>query len=178
VVRRANSRAFESKVEHRNGRVFYREDFVDPSSGWPDRVTAKYSRDGYQLSGENVVAVNGPVFRNFRAIVSLANEGGGGLVFRQNDRGYYALAVFPELATISRIETLKTTELSRWSLERTTASSLKIEVRCDGNDCAFYRQEVLIGRMKDSAFSEGRVGLYLSGKGTAVFTNLTVEEIK
>src|SRR5262245_51116729 len=115
VVRRANSRAFESKMERRNGRMFYRRDgFSDTNSGWPDRVTAKYSQEGYRLSGDNVVAVNGPVFRNFRASVAITTDGGGGLVFRQNDAGYYAVAVFPEFATVSRIEAIKTTEIARW----------------------------------------------------------------
>src|SRR5262245_4338762 len=108
VVRRADSRAFVSKVERRNGRVFYRDDFTDPNSGWPDRVTAKYSREGYRLSGENVVAVNGPVFRNFRATVAMRTDGGGGLVFRQSNAGYYVVAVFPEVVTVSRVEAIKT----------------------------------------------------------------------
>src|SRR5262249_22688770 len=51
---------FESKVEHKNGRVFYRDDFSDQSSGWPNRQTARYSPQGYQLTGQNVVTTNGP----------------------------------------------------------------------------------------------------------------------
>ena len=178
VVRRANSRAFESKVERRNGRVFYRDDFGDPNSGWPDRVTAKYSREGYRLSGENVVAVNGPLFRNFRATVAVTAEGGGGLVFRQSDAGYYAVAVFPEVATVSRIEAIKTTEIARWVLRTVVSGPRKIEVRCEANDCTFYHQDSLIGGIRDGTFSEGRVGLYLSGKGNALFNDLMVEEIR
>ena len=40
-----------------------------------------------------------------------------------------------------------------------------------------YRER-LIGRIKDSMFAEGRVGLYLGGKGNAVFNDLLVEEFK
>jgi len=178
VVRRANSRAFESKIERRNGRMFYRDDFADPNSGWPDRLTAKYSREGYQLSGENVVTVNGPAFRNFRATVSMTADGGAGLVFRQSDAGYYAFGVFPEFASVSRVEALKKTELGRWTLSKTSGRSHRIEVRCEDNDCTFYQQEILIGRIKDATFTQGRVGLYLSGKGDAVFNDLTVEEIR
>src|SRR5262245_23758914 len=178
VVRRANSRAFESKMERRNGRMFYRDDFADTNSGWPDRVTAKYSQEGYRLSGENVVAVNGPVFRNFRASVAITTDGGGGLVFRQNDAGYYAVAVFPEFATVSRIEAIKTTEIARWVLRTEVSNPRKIEVRCEGNDCRFYQQDGLIGGITDGTLSEGRVGLYLSGKGNALFNDLLVEEIR
>jgi hypothetical protein len=48
----------------------------------------------------------------------------------------------------------------------------------EGSDCAFYLQEVLMGRIRDSSFAEGRVGLRLSGKGNAVFNDLSVEETK
>jgi hypothetical protein len=179
VERRVDSRGFESKVERRNGRVFYRDDFTDSKSGWPDRVSAKYSRDGYQLSGENVVAVNGPVFRNFRATVSMTSDGGGGLVVRQSDAGYYAVTVFAEFLTVSRIEAIKTTELARWpTAPGGTQNPQKIEVRCEGTQCAFFHQERLIGQIKDSTFSEGRVGVYLSGKGSVVFKDLSVEQIR
>jgi hypothetical protein len=143
-----------------------------------DRVTAKYSREGYRLSGENVVAVNGPLFWNFRATVAVTAEGGGGLVFRQSDAGYYAVAVFPEVATVSRIEAIKTTEIARWVLRTVVSGPRKIEVRCEGNDCTFYHQDSLIGGIRDGSFSEGRVGLYLSGKGNALFNDLMVEEIR
>jgi len=178
VMRRANTRAFESKIERRGGRLFYRDDFVDPNSGWPDRITAQYFREGYRLSGENLVAVNGPVFRNFRATVLVTPAGAGaGLIFRQNDNGYYALSVFPDFVTANRIEAHRTTELGRWQ-SNTTTPFQKIEVRCEGPDCAFYHQEVLLGQITDSTFSEGRIGLHLSGKGNAVFNELMVEEIR
>ncbi len=179
VERRVDSRGFESKVERRNGRVFYRDDFNDPKSGWPDRVSAKYSREGYQLSGENVVAVNGPVFRNFRATVSMTNEGGGGLVVRQNDAGYYAVTVFAEFVAVNRIESIKTTELARWPIApEEKHNPQKVEVRCEGTQCSFFLHERLIGEIKDSMFSEGRVGVQLSGKGSVVFKDLSVEEIR
>jgi Ca-activated chloride channel family protein len=178
ITRQANSRAFERKVERRNGRVFYQDDFTDPNSGWPDRVTARYTRDGYKLAGDNVVAVNGPVFRNFRASVSLNTDGGAGLVFRQSDRGFYTFAVSPEFAVVTRVEAIKATELNRWSLDAPNTKTRNIEVRCDGSDCAFYQDEMLIGRINDSALSEGRVGLHTVGKANAAFKDLKVEEIQ
>jgi len=111
-------------------------------------------------------------------MVSMTAEGGGGLVFRQSDAGYYAFAVFPEFVSVSRVEALKKTELARWALSKTSGRSQKIEVRCQENDCTFYLQETLIGRTKDATFTQGRVGLYLSGKGDAVFNDFTVQEIK
>jgi Ca-activated chloride channel family protein len=72
---RGDSQAFESKVDRRNGRMFYHDDFSDRSAGWPNRATAKYVKGGYQLSGKNVVAMNGPVFRDFRATVTVKVTG-------------------------------------------------------------------------------------------------------
>jgi hypothetical protein len=178
IARQANSRAFERKVEHRNGRIFYHDDFTDPNSGWPDRLTARYTREGYKLAGDNVVAVNGPVFRNFRAAVSLTTDGAAGLVFRQTDRGYYAFAVTSNVAVVSRVEAIKTTELNRWNLDAGNTDARSIEVRCNGNDCAFYQDEKLIGRINDGTLSEGRVGLHTVGKANAAFKDLKVEEIQ
>src|SRR5262249_14898864 len=73
-VRRDSSPAYESHIERRNGRVFDRDDFSDPSSGWPNRQSAKYAPGGYRLSGENVPALNGPPFNDFRARVSVKVE--------------------------------------------------------------------------------------------------------
>src|SRR5204863_2629590 len=60
VARRDGRPQYNAKIEHRNGRIFYHDDFSDTTSGWPNRRAAKYSPKGYQLSGDNVVAVNGP----------------------------------------------------------------------------------------------------------------------
>ena len=205
--RRDTSLAYEAKVEKKNGAVFYHDDFRDPNSGWPNRTNAKYSRDGYLLTGDTVAAMNGPVFRNFRASVSVAVDSaapsspapanniglsaggvttlaGGGLIFRQNDDGYYALVVFPAqgfqpgMVTAIRVERLKTTELDRWPLIRKAGRAQKIEVRCRETECDIYQDDNRRGRIKDKTFSEGRAGLYLSGRGDALFHDLIVEEIK
>ena len=115
------SGSFSSKVERREGKLLYRDDFNDPSSGWPDRESARYTKEGYRLSGENVVVSNGPEFGDFRAAVTVfiddvlpasnplprvgdsglpttgvqANPPGGGLLFRQTESGYYALILYP-----------------------------------------------------------------------------------
>jgi hypothetical protein len=117
----AVSRAYESKVTRRDGRLIYREDFSDAGSGWPERENAGYVRGGYRLRGEDVVVSAGPEFLNFQAsvVVSVedvpppsnplprvgernlpttgirANPVGGGLVFRHTGSSYYALILYP-----------------------------------------------------------------------------------
>jgi Ca-activated chloride channel family protein len=131
--------AYGSKIDHRNGRIFYHDDFSDVTSGWPDRRSAKYSSKGYELSGENVVAVNGPAFADFRAavLVSLSNGSGGGLVFRQKNDSYYAIAAYPARRSLEsgvllalHVDSTGTQELNRWPLIRTASRDLKLEVRC------------------------------------------------
>jgi hypothetical protein len=179
IVRRSDSRAFETRVQRKDGRIFYDDSFNDPNSGWPDRLTATYTREGYRLNGDNVVAVNGPTFRNFQASVEMTSEsGGGGLVFRQNDRGYYAFTVYPEFATVNRVEPIKTTELAQWPLTAPLRSRQTLEVRCEAADCGFYQQNRLLGRIKDNAFVEGRIGLQVNAKSNAVFNDFRVEELR
>ena len=160
--------------------MFYRDDFKDPFSGWPNSTTAKYSREGYRLTGTNVAATNGPVVRNFRASVGLSVNApaGAGLIFRQNDKGYYALVRFKEFASVIRVEALRTVELERWPSIGKRDYPRRLEVRCEASECQFYEEEALIGGLKDTTFLEGRVGLFLSGKGDALFNDLRVEEIK
>ena len=106
------------------------------------------------------------------------------MIFRQSDDGYYALIAFPPRAgqpgflSVVRVLRLNTTELNRWALLRTAAPAQRIEVRCREADCEIYDEGNLRGKVKDNTFSQGRVGLYLSGKGDALFHNLTVEEQK
>jgi Ca-activated chloride channel homolog len=179
VVRRTDSRAFEARVRRKDGRTLYEDNFSNPNSGWPNRVSAAYEREGYRLNGDNVVAVNGPAFKNFEASVQMTStNGGGGLVFRQNDRGYYAFAVYPDFATVNRVEPIKTTELAQWPLTAPPGFRQTLEVRCQATECGFYQQGRLLGRTKDNAFAEGRIGLHVNAKSNALFKDLHVEEVR
>ncbi|HEY2381267.1 MAG TPA: VWA domain-containing protein [Terriglobia bacterium] len=181
--RRDNSLAYESKVDHRNGRVFYRDDFSDPDSGWPNRQSAKYTSDGYLLSGNNALAVNGPAFSDFRASVSIAIPPGGfkaGLIFRQTEQDYYILGVFPGTPgylAAYQISASGTKELDRWNLISTATLHFKLEVHCQKSECAVYQEGSLRGRLKKLTLLRGRIGLTVIEKGEALFHDLDVEEI-
>jgi hypothetical protein len=208
-TRQGDPVAFERNLETRQGRLFYSDNFQDPASGWPHRGTAQYSTEGYRLVGENVVVTNGPIFRDFRASVTLSIappppsddplprlgdrlpretiailRAGAGLLFRQNSQGYYALLVFPatgfESGYLSAIRTegLRSVELDRWPLPRRTNADHDIEVRCKGNSCDLYEGSTFVGRLKDVAIAEGRVGLLLAETGETVFNRLLVEELE
>lgn len=184
--RRNEGPAYTSKVERRNGRVFYHDDFSDPGSGWPNRQSAKYSRDGYVLTGTNTLAINGPAFTDFRASVSIVvapGASGAGLIFRQTDQNYYVLAAFPEsplrpgYLAVLQVGSAGTLELNRWNLIGTAALRVKLEVRCQKSECGIYQEGMLRGQVKKLALLQGRVGMMLIGRGDAWFHDLSVEGI-
>ena len=167
--------------------MFYHDDFFDVTSGWPNGMSAKYSRDGYVLSGSGGIAINGPVFNDFRASVSVGSNpasAGGGLLFRQNDGGYYVVAAFPGSAlhpgslVVYRVGEMKTEELDHWALIKKASSIVNLEVRCEGKACGIYQEGLLRGQIKNLTSSEGRVGLALVGRGEAVFNDLRAEEVR
>ena len=152
----------------------------------PKSTSAKYSRDGYVLSGSGGIAIN-VVFNDFRASVSVGSNpasAGGGLLFRQNDGGYYVVAAFPGSAlrpgslVVYRVGETKTEELDHWALIKKAASIVNLEVRCEGKTCGIYQEGLLRGQIKNLTSSEGRVGLALIGRGEAVFNDLRAEEVR
>ena len=99
-------------------------------------------------------------------------------MFRQNDRGYYVFAVYPDFASVNRVEPIKTTELGQWPLTAPLHSRQKLEVRCEASECGFYQENRLLGRIKDNMFAEGRIGLHVNAKSSAVFNDFHVEGVR
>jgi hypothetical protein len=142
---------------------------------------------GYQLSGRNVVTINGPVFGDFRAAVSVSavSGGGAGLIFRQAEEGYYVIAAYPGRSSFQSgnllalyVNSTRTQELDRWPLIKASSSEVRLEVRCQNNVCSVYQGETLRGQLKSISQLEGRIGLCLIGGGQALFKNLNAEEIR
>jgi Ca-activated chloride channel family protein len=186
--RKEKASAYESRVELRNGRMFYHDDFQDVRSGWPNESSAKYSNDGFRLAGNGGLAINGPVFRDFRAGVSVSvtppQTTGAGLVFRQTDDGYYAVAAFTGTAlrtgslAVFHVDANKSEELDNWPLIKKASPTVRVEVRCERTQCEIYQDGVSRGQIKNLSTTEGRIGLTLIGRGEAYFTDLVAEEIK
>jgi len=62
---------YQGKVERKGGRVIYREDFADSTSGWPDRPSSFYKDGEYHLMEADARSANGPWFRDFHASVAV-----------------------------------------------------------------------------------------------------------
>jgi hypothetical protein len=187
--RRNDDPPYKAKIQRQQGRLFYRDDFSDKTSGWPNRENAKYTAKGYRLNGENSVAINGPFFSDFRAAVSVSvGEGtGGGLVFRQLEAGYYVIAAYPARSASQPgvlvalyVNSSGTRNLQQWPLmsQAGPTKNLRLEVRCQSTVCSVYEGEQFRGELKNITQLDGRIGLCVIGRGQALFTDLSAEEIR
>ena len=120
--------------------------------------------------------------RNLPTTVTQENPIGAGIVFRKTERGYYALVLYPRnllqpgFAIVVHSDASKATELIRWPVLDRPSRDRRISVRCEGSNCDFFEGGALLGRLRNIAAAEGRVGLILNAKGEALFRDLTVEE--
>jgi Ca-activated chloride channel homolog len=211
---------FENQLEHREGRVIYREDFSNPASGFPDKAGFFYDQGRYHITHAGSVAANGPWLKDVRdsVLVQLSSgtprkgrpqeilsigpltpgvspiqiqesAPGAGLVFRLNERGYYAFligvasasqrAYFKLIRKDIRSEVL--TDLIPWTPEWAPPvagqSQRKLTVSCQGDYIQLYLSDKLVGSIHDDHLKDGITGMILFGEGQALFDDLIVEEL-
>ncbi|MCI0420737.1 MAG: VWA domain-containing protein, partial [Acidobacteria bacterium] len=169
---------YEIKVERQGNGQTFREDFADPTSGWPQKAGFFYQKGEYHLVAnklpvvnEGLVAANGPWWKDFRAALTLEFKVGqrgiqsfppaAGLVFRMNERGYYALLVSKALASgkvhyklIKKlIKPAGTVDLMHWTREWRPDSGRilqhKLRVVCTGSQIQLYVDGLSMGIVED-----------------------------
>jgi hypothetical protein len=149
-----------------------------------------------------VLVANGPWFDDLNASVSveLNSSGGsgvmaaaGGLVFRLNARGYYAVIV-GEATPGSRAIAFKL--IKKYHYEKAARDLLpwtevplsdqrpepqkKISVQCRGDVITILLPGLSATEYEDRSYgslSEGLVGMILYGTGRAIFRDLSAEEV-
>ena len=193
---------YESKLTREEGRPVYREDFADPRSGWPLSESSWYGSGEYHLArrgrlepvAEGTVSAYGPWWDDVRASISAklvaANPGGervittpaAGLVFRLNDLGYYALLISTRPALYAELiakpfRAPKAIELMPWvrigdANQSIAARWVTLAAECRGDEIVVYVDNREIGRVQDTRFQDGYVGMCLFGPGHAVFRDL------
>jgi Ca-activated chloride channel family protein len=198
---------YESKIAHSEGGLVYHEDFMDPRSGWPLNESLWYGsgeyhivrKDPVQLLGEGSVCAYGPWWSDgqFSVSVKLSKPSnhagwitspGAGLVFRLNDRGYYALliglapGVHAKLVA-KRFNVPQAVDLMPWTKvdDRRSAGPSewnRLGVECHGDLVILSVNNREIGRLRDARFEDGYVGMTLFGPGHAVFRDLMAEDSK
>jgi len=129
--------------------------------------------------------------------VELKSTGGAGdlaaaagLVFRFNDRGYYAVIVSRGASGSRKIAFklvkkyhFETTarDLLPWTefplSDLTAGPQKKISVQCRGAFITILLQGHSVAKFEDRDFDEGLVGMILYGIGRAVFRDLLAEEV-
>ena len=147
---------------------------------------------------EGVLVANGPSFGDLNASVSLELKPTGGagdlaaaagLVFRLNDRGYYAVIISKSASGSRKIsfklvkkyyfettarDLLPWTEFPLSDLRDSTQR--KISVGCRGAVITILLQGHPAAKCEDRDFDKGLVGMILYGTGHAVFQDLLAEE--
>jgi VWFA-related protein len=171
----------------------------DNSSWGSAGVNIKTQEVGEPIPLEGVLLANGPLFSgDLNVSVSVGWNSGGagadmatvpGLVFRLNDRGYYAVLLSRE-ASESHGTAFKLVkkyhsepvlrDLFPWKdlpvSER--ARQEKISVQCRGPVITIILQGAPVAKFEDTDFKEGIVGMILYGLGRAVFSDLLAEEAR
>ena len=199
---------YQSKLERKDGRVTYREDFADSESGWPNSPASFYRGGEYHLTEANARSANGPWLKDFDASVTLELRDGSeywpvaprkvvalspeaGLVFRLNENGYYALLIsdyslvgHKQYRLIKQeVKPQKTIELvprTLWPDKRLEGAlhRYRLRVLCVGHSIKLYVNDQPAGSLLDESFSGGITGMILTEKGHAAFDDLVVEEIR
>lgn len=149
---------------------------------------------------EDVLVSNGPSFGDLNASVSVqwkAGEGRGeqaaapGLVFRLDNRGYYAVLLSRQALMSARLafklvekfhSEPRTRDLLPWTELPLSDQFLgkdeqRISVQCRGAAITISVQDTPVAEFEDNEFKNGLMGLILFGDGRAVFRDLVVEEV-
>ena len=212
---------YELKTERRSEQVIYREDFSDAASGWPQNPGFFLKGGRYHLQqlrpkvlNEGQVAANGPWWSDFEASVvvefgastedfqlRLPGETqirqtsslppAAGLVFRLNERGYYALLISRPIGFSKVLYKLvkkllpsaAAQDLLFWDQELLSKPQLgrpsqhKLGVVCRGSLIQLNVDGLRVRELRDESFSDGLVGVTLLGEGQAMFDDLLAQSM-
>jgi Ca-activated chloride channel family protein len=152
---------------------------VQPPPG-DDKIN---ERRGNPLAPQGVLVANGPSFDDFDASVSVQRtpvEGAAaGLIFRLDDRGYYAVIVSRDKLVKKFHCEEKPRDLLPWTklpfTELNKEPQLGIAVQCRGGVITILHPGDSPSRIEDHDFEQGLVGMVLYGVGRATFRDLRVE---
>jgi VWFA-related protein len=186
------------------GETIYRDDFSNPSTGWPNHRGSRYQSGAYEMSREvtpgaaqrittadTTIAAYGPFWRDFKATLSLdekaSNGAGEGLVFRLNQTGCYTLLVTHlgkpsasfKLAkrTWQRISSKETTLIDWTPMPPDLRTNARLKVECKGDQISIWLNDVPVTKIKDPDFQEGQVGMAQFGYGRVLFHDLEVHSL-
>jgi VWFA-related protein len=228
---------YDSHVTEGPGGIVYRDDLLDPRSGWPQHPGSHYVSGGYELSTlqrtgtdvtprpmiatggmsssstsivrtyrDNIVAAYGPSWHNFRVSATIKPEferphrwdinrqfsrpvrPTAGLVFRMNEKGYYALLVsssterknnlaFALVAMTFQGDSFAQSMIMPWTtVDRASPKEVQIAVQDIANEITISVNGKQVGVTHDDRFADGYVGFTVSAPAHASFSNLLVEQ--
>jgi len=155
---------------------------------------------------DNIVAAYGPSWHDFRASATIKPvferphrwdthrqfsrpvHPAAGLVFRMNERGYYALLVsssserknnltFALVAMTFRGDSFAESMIVPWTnVNRTSPTGVQVAVQDIADEITIFLDGQQVGVTHDDRFAEGYVGFTVSAPAHASFSNLLVEQ--
>lgn len=173
----------------------------------PERGISSSSTTIVATYRDNVVAAYGPSWRDFRVSASMkavfersrpsngrlqfshSVHPAAGLVFRMNEKGYYALLVGPSAGEYKKKLTFELVAMTfqgdsfaesvivPWtSVDRASPTEAQLAVQDIGDQITVFLDGQQVGAAHDQRFTDGYVGFTVSAPAHASFSNLLVEE--
>jgi Ca-activated chloride channel homolog len=155
---------------------------------------------------DNVVAAYGPSWHDFRVSASMKAvferplrwetnkqfsqpvHAAAGLVFRMNEKGYYALLVSPSaehkkklafevVAMTFQGDSFAESVIVPWTtVDRASPAESQLTVQDSGDQIAIFVDGQQVGAAHDQRFTDGYVGFTVAAPAQATFSNLLVEQ--
>ena len=174
----------------------------------PTIATAEMSSNSTSINTyrEKVVAAYGPSWHDFRVSARMQPtferphigdvqrqfarpvQPAAGLVFRMNERGYYALLLsssterknnlaFALVAMTFRGDSFTQSMIMPWTtVDRTSLTEVQVAVQDIADEITIFVDGQQVGVTHDDKFADGYVGLTVSAPAHARFSNLLVEQ--
>lgn len=131
-----------------------------------------------------------PELQNAKSQFPYAAHPAAGLLFRMNPKGYYALLLgSPGKKKEASVKLVRRdfrsnpygdyteTEIVSWTtIENTPSPATELSVEAAGDQVSIFVGGQEIRTARDNTYSQGWVGMLISGPGRALFNNLVVEQ--
>jgi Ca-activated chloride channel family protein len=155
-----------------------------------DNVVAAYgpSWHDFHISASMKAVFERPLPPDSRAQFSQPVHAAAGLVFRMNEKGYYALLVSPSaeykkklafevVAMTFQGDSFAVSVIVPWTtVDRASPTEVQLAVQDIGDQIAIFVDGQQVGAAHDQRFTDGHVGFTVAAPAQASFSNLLVEQ--
>ena len=159
-------------------------------ASYRDNVVAAYgpSWHDFHVSASMKAVFERPLRSDARAQFSQPVHAAAGLVFRMNEKGYYALLISPSaeykkklafevVAMTFQGDSFAVSVIVPWTtVDRASPTESQLAVQDIGDQIAIFVDGQQVGTAHDQSFTDGYVGFTVAAPAQATFSNLLVEQ--